>query len=810
MRRSLIIGTIGLPALIVLVALSGFFWLRTSLPDTTGTVQLAGIQSSVVISRDRDGVPHIRAETDADAYFALGYVHAQDRFWQMETMRRFGAGRLSEVMGKATLGADKWMRTLGLYHLAEGQVKRLDEPVRHAFEAYTRGVNGWLTNKTGLPSLEFAGFRYTPEPWRVADSLIWGKIMATRLAGNYRTEIFRSLIAKRIAPERVGELWPAYPADASVTLVGSLAGTLSNLGTDLLAGLSELPPWPSGLPKGASNVWALGPQKSDTGGAVLANDPHLGFSAPIMWYLARIETPTLKVSGATVPGVPFHILGVNSNISWGVTSAEADVEDLFVEKLSDADPSRYVVADGEAEFEVRQETIGIKGQADHILNVRSSRHGPILSDIRGDLRGLGEDGHVVALSATYLLGDDRTSGAFYALNRAENWQAFKDGLRRLQGPVLNFAYADSNGNIGYRMAGKVPVRGTGSGVVPVLGWLEDADWQGFIPFDDMPSLLNPQSSTIINANNRAVSDMYPYFISHDWAARYRAERIEQKLNSTVTISLKQVQALQNDTVSLMARDLLPKLLKMTRTEREIDKSALALLQEWDGIMARSRPEPLIFSTWMLELNKLIYGDELGDLMPGYLKLRPRFLNSVLSRRPEWCDNIKTLASEDCALLVNHALQRAIDQLKEQFGADLGEWTWGEVHRATFTHQILSRIPLLDRLGNISIASDGGNYTINRGATRVNNQQSPFAHIHGPGFRAIYDMSDIANSQFMIATGQSGNPLSQHYSDLITRWRDGKYLRFMADATTPGLQGVEKLVLHPKKPPPAKSPGEAAE
>jgi len=797
MNRFLIIGLIGFPALVVLAGLSGVFWLRTSLPDTTGTVQLTGIQSSVVIARDRDGVPHIRAETDADAYFALGYVHAQDRFWQMETMRRFGAGRLSEVMGEATLGTDKWMRALGLYRLAQDQIGTLDEPVRRALEAYARGVNGWLEHRSGLPSLEFAGFRYTPEPWRVADSLVWGKIMATRLAGNFRTEIFRSLIAKRVTPERIGELWPAYPADAPITITGSLS-------EHVLDGLSSLSPWPAGRPKGASNFWVLGPGKTDTGGAILANDPHLGFSAPIMWYLARLKTPTLNVAGATVPGVPFHILGTNGVIAWGVTSTEADMEDLFVEKLSADDPTRYVTADGDAAFESHRETIKVKGMADQNLIIRHSRHGPVLSDLRSDLRTLGEDGHVVALSATYLLPSDRTFGAFFYLNRAKDWQTFQHGLRRVQGPVLNFVYADVNGNIGYRTAGKVPVRAKGSGMVPSLGWRGDMDWQGFIPFDDMPSLFNPLPSLILNANNRVVGNDYPYFISHDWAARYRADRISQGLSTSGRISLKQVEALQNDVVSLMARDLLPRLLNMTVPEHEAEKTALTLLEKWDGSMARDRTEPLIFSTWVLELNKRIYADELGNLTSGYLKMRPRFLKSVLSRRTRWCDDITTEKTEDCALVVSQALRRTISRLTEQFGADPENWAWGKVHRATFTHRILTRIPLLNRLGDISIDSDGGNFTVNRGATRVNNQNAPFAHIHGPGYRAIYDMDDVANSRFMIATGQSGNPLSEHYSDLLTRWRDGKYVRLMDKARPPETRGAETLTLRPRSPVLAKS------
>jgi penicillin G amidase len=805
-RQSIVIGLIGVPAIVVTAALAGWFWLQTSLPRTSGSVHLDGIKAQVSIVRDENGIPHILAESDNDGYFALGYVHAQDRFWQMETMRRFGAGRLSEIMGEATLGTDKWMRTLGLYHLAEDQAEALDPPIRQALQSYADGVNSWLNTKFGLPGLEFAGFRYTPDPWKAADSLVWGKIMATRLAGNFRTEILRSLIAKRIPPERVGELWPTDPEDAPVT-VSDLPAALSE---NVLRGLASLSPWPVGHPTGASNFWAIGPEKTDTEGAFMANDPHLGFSAPIMWYLAKIKTPHLKVMGATVPGVPFHVLGTNTDIAWGVTSTQADSEDLFIEKLSSRDSSRYQKVEGDTEFDVRHEVITIKGQEDFELTVRATHHGPVISDLRADARRLGDDGHVVALSATYLQENDLTSGAFYHLNRAKNWPEFEKGLRDVDGPVLNFVYADSAGNIGFRTAGKIPLRGQGSGVVPSPGWLGRTDWQGYVPFNEMPSQFNPPAALVVNANNRVIAKDASHFITHNWAARYRAERILQRLNGDGEISLETMQSVQNDTLSLMAKDLLPKLLELASSNSDEDGPVIALLRKWNGVMARDRIAPLIFSTWVLELNKLIYGDELAELTPSYLTLRPQFLNAVLFSRPHWCDDVNTSETETCADLVTKALAITISQLTEKYGENRENWLWGNAHRATFSHQVLSRIPLLNRLADISIASDGGNYTVNRGATRVNNTKAPFAHIHGPGFRAVYDLADINRSKFMIATGQSGNPLSAHYADLLTRWRDGKYVRFASDDE--GLQAArsEKMILMPKSLSSAKSAGEVAD
>jgi len=779
MRRSILIVLIGLPVLIAAIGLGLGVWLWTSLPQHSGGAEVAGLSKSLIIRRDKAGIPYIRTDSDEDAYFALGYVHAQDRFWQMETMRRFGAGRLSEIMGEATVGTDKWMRTLGLYQLVEQQVEDLDAPVRHALLAYARGVNAWLGGKSGLHALELALFQYQPEPWKVADSLVWGKIMATRLSGNFRTEILRALIAKRIPASRVGELWPAYPADAPVSISGLDKSDVKGL----LAGLAALPPWPEGLPSGASNFWAVGRDNSSTGGAMLANDPHLGFGVPIMWYLARIETPKMQVSGATVPGVPFHILGHNKSIAWGITSAQADLEDLFIEGLSPDDPTQYLTPDGEQAFDVRKEVIKIKGKPDQTLEVQESRHGPIISGIRGDMKSLTGDDHVVALSATYLETDDLTSGAFYHLNHATDWSGFIEALQGIQGPVLNFAYGDVEGNIGFMTPGLVPIRGAGSGVVPSPGWTGETDWQGFVPFEELPQMFNPPEGRVSNANNRIVGPNYPYFISHDWAARYRVERIDQVLGEAQgKMDMKQMMALQNDSGSLMARDILPRLLNFVTSDRETDKTAISLLRKWDGVMGRGRAEPLIFSTWVLELNKAIYSDELAGLTSRYLNLRPRFLKSVLTRRSHWCDDSNTPDPEDCAAQVNLALSRAVDSLKSRYGDTPGRWKWGDQHKATFAHPVLTRVPLLNRLANLTIPSDGGDFTINRGATRPNNTAAPFAHIHGAGFRAVYDLSDLSNSRFMIATGQSGNPLSDHYSDLLLPWRDGNYLAFDADVS----------------------------
>ncbi len=760
---------IGLSTLLVLALIGIGGWLSTSLPSHPTSLMSPDLAGPVEIHRDAAAIPTIRAQTDDDAYFALGFVHAEDRFWQMELTRRFGAGRLSEILGEKTVAADKWMRTLGLYRLAEQQAQTLPKPVQNALAAYSKGVNHWLQNKTGLGAIEFAVFRYVPEPWRPADSLVWSKIMATRLSGNFHKEILRNRLAGRIGMDRMNAFWPDYPNQVTASAQSALA--------HLMARLENLSPWPVGLPEGASNQWIVGGERTQTGAPLLANDPHLGFAAPIMWYLAEIKTPTLRVSGATVPGMPFHILGHNGQLAWGITSTQADTEDLVVERLVEGQTDHYQRPVGIAPFTVREETIRIKDAAAQTFRVRSSGHGPVISDLRTDLTDVSGDASVISLNAMYLKPGDQTANALYLLNRATDWPGFRHALTYLRTPVLNVGFADTQGNIGMQVAGDIPVRASGDGSLPTQGQTGAGAWHGRVPFDQLPSVFNPSGDLILNANNPVGNIAQKPFISRDWAAPYRAQRIEQRLDDAAQLETDDMASIQLDTVSLMAREMVPALLALAKPQNDRESQALALLAGWDGDMDRGRPEPLIFSYWLRSLNETLYRDDLGRLADDLIALRPRFVLSVLRIDPVWCNNRETAPLETCASAVSESLGKTHTLLSEQYGTDMSAWRWGDAHQATFRHSIFKHIPLLNRLTDLALANSGSDYTVNRGASRVNNPKEPFAHIHGPGFRALYDLSDLSKSQFMIATGQSGNFLSPHYRDLLSDWRDGRYLQF---------------------------------
>ncbi|MBT6087121.1 MAG: penicillin acylase family protein [Rhodospirillaceae bacterium] len=768
-------------------------WLATSLPWYASTIRAGGVVEPVEILRDNNAVPHIFAKTETDAYFALGVVHAQDRFWQMEMMRRFGAGRLAEVLGENVLASDKWMRLLGLYRLAEKMVEDVPPEVRAALDAYASGVNFWLQEDFGLLAPEFALFYFTPEPWKPADSLVWGKIMASQLGGNWRAEVLRARLAAKLRPEKVRELWPAYPADGPV----SVAGLIQPDTIAALAGLDDLPPWPHGLPKGASNVWALGGTENQEGGAILANDPHLGFSAPVLWYLARIETPNYSVTGATVPGVPFTILGQAGALAWGMTSTQSDIEDLFVEKLDANEKDRYVTPDGSQAFTVRKEVIKVSGGDDVTLQVRATRHGPVISDLSPGAANLVDKDHVVALSATYLQPGDKSPAAFYRLSRAINWVSFKEALANFQAPQQNFFYASKDDLVGFTVAGLAPVRGRGEGFVPTAGWIGDTDWQGFVAADDLPNKFNPDNRRVYNANNRVAGPGYRHFLGYDWAAPYRAERILEMLRDGKGRTMGSNQAMQRDAESKMARDLLPLMLK-AKSEVPKSREALAMLWNWDSIMDRNRPEPLIFATWLLELNKVLYGDELGDDLRFYLGARPMTVHSMLTRRTHWCDDVTTDKTEDCRATLTRALEKAITGLVERFGDDIDGWRWGAVHTAHFPHPVLTHVPVVRWLADLNIETDGGSATLNRGAMRLNDPKTPFRHIHGAGYRAVYNLKDPRKSRYVIATGQSGNPLSLNYRHFLKSWSHGQFIPLGQTHNTLKNQSEARTMIEPAK------------
>ena len=794
-RRVLVVALalLTLLALIPALGAGGFLlWMRQQTPAYEGSVTVPGLDRPVEIRRDRHAIPHIIAANERDAYFALGYVHAQDRLWQMETMRRGGAGRLSELVGTRfgdwALRLDRSMRTLGVYRRAEAIYEDMPPDVRGAFESYAAGVNAWLETRQQALPIEFQLLRHTPEPWRPADSIVWGKLMALQLSGNMYDELFRARALQGLSPQQVQDLFPADPPGAPATLAAELRGM------DLTRALAALPELGFDT---ASNEWALTGARTTTGKPIIANDPHLGLEAPILWYLARIDTPDHGVAGATIPGVPLTILGHNRNVAWGFTTTHSDTQDLFIEKIDPQDPSRYLTPDGPRPFDSRIETIKVAGQPDETLTVRETRHGPVLT--APELAGVAPEGHVLALAFPGLTAQDTSPEALYRLNHAADAAAVREALFLHVAPQQNVVYADTGGTVGFLSPALVPVRRSGDGRVPVPGWTGEHDWVGYIPFEALPQATDPPSGQFVNANNAVVGPGYPYLLGTDWPDPARARRIEQMLEQG-RFSVEEVAAQQLDTLSLPARDLLSLMLPLMETFPPDGKpmaAALGRLKNWDGRMDRGRPEPLIFEWWQRELVRTLFADKLGTLFLPYWDLRPRTVRHVLTEAPHWCDDSTTPAREGCAEAVAGALASALAQIERRHGPDMASWRWGNEHKADLTHRLLGRIPLLERLFDLTIETDGGAFTVNRGTTRVRDPQTPFAHLHGAGLRAVYDLSDLDNSRFMIATGQSGNPFSPHWGDLVRAWRDGGTLRLSGDRAALDADGARLLTLVPR-------------
>lgn len=775
--------------LFILVATGAFTIVAyRSLPALEGNVILPGLQKPVQIERDDRGFVTIKASSQQDAYMALGFVHAQDRLWQMEEMRLIGAGRLGEVLGPLGIQIDKFIRTFDLYGKAKAQQEHLLPGARRAVEAYTRGVNAFLQTRDRPLPPEFQALFHTPEPWTETDSLVWGQLMSFTLSGNWRSERRRERWSRFLTPEMLQDILPNPSAEDPITLSHAAQSLLDNALDNPLKSAS------------ASNAWILSGDHTETGYPVLANDPHLGFSAPNLWYFVRIEAPGLSVTGVTVPGVPFHILGHTDRIAWGMTTTYADTQDLFVETLGDDaghdgghDDSRhydgrhYDTVEGSKAVHIREELIKNRFGDDLKLIVRETRNGPLISDLWPESENWGNT--AIALSFAAHKQPDTTPNALYLLNRAQNQQDFIEAAKQYRAPIQNLHYADRDGVIGLIAAGAIPIRKGGNGLLPANGASGTHDWIGFIPFEGLPQQFNPTTGWIRNANNQIVSDEYPYLISRDHQSGHRARRLDElwkssnegTRNEKTLHGIEDSLAWQLDTVSTSARKVLPTLLiylKDVDTERA--KSVTKILQDWDGSMNFEGPAPLIYATWSTDLARRLgvlgfKAQALEETAPRSWRDRDGFILNALSN-PVWCgaqDDPAGEISDPCAERVLASFDETLKSLQNVYGDAIEHWSWQHAHKAQFDHRIFGKIPVLNRFFSREIATVGDDNTLNRGLS-TSDQDGGFRHIHGSGYRAVYDLSNLDASRFSLAIGQSGHFLSPHYDDLMQDWASGSY------------------------------------
>jgi len=788
MRLAIAIGlgllkvTGGIAIGIAMLLVGTWLHVQGSLPAYSGRLEAKGLKAPVEIVRDANAVPHIIAGSLEDAAFGLGFVHAQDRFWQMELMRRLGQGRLAELVpprlvGQGLIESDRTMRGLGVYRRAAESVAALSPATRATVEAYAAGVNAWLADEDQQFGLELtlvkllAGGDYRPEPWQPADSLVWAKIMALGLDGNWRGELLRLRLAAKIGVDATQSLLNSRGESADATLQLALQAMRD-------APLDRL--WRetgnhATTRREASNEWVLSGARTLSGKPLLANDPHLGLSFPGTWYLARLVGPGFDIRGATSPGSPGVVLGHNGTIAWGFTTTGLDSQDLFIERVDPTNPARYIAPEGARPFAVRDETIRVRWGEPVTLKVRETRHGPVIDDFIRRADGLAPAQHVLALQATALDGADTSLEGFLFLGLARNWEDFQAAARRIVSPMQNIVYADTGGNIGLVSPARVPIRRQGDGSVPVPGWTGDHDWAGFVPFEELPRLYNPPGGLIVNANARLVPDGYRHLIASDWAEPWRQRRADRLLREIQRHPVYGMIAAQADNLSTDAAELLPLLLAPAARSVRAAR-ALTLLGNWNGFMLAGRPEPMIYAVWLRELQRGLIADELGeDLFLDVAGPNVGSILRILREQRGWCDDGTTREQETCDDIIARSLDRALDWITRRHGPDMDRWQWGDEHRAAHRHPLFDAIPLLRELASVRFPSDGGAHTLNRASYSLRGERGPFEATHGAGYRAVYDLDNPDGSRFGIPLGQSGNLASPWARHFVAGWRTLSYI-----------------------------------
>lgn len=801
MARKVLIIVLAILGVLALALAGAFLFLRSSAATATdGALELAGLQSEVTVQRDENGIPHIYADNAHDLFFAQGYVQAQDRLFQMDFQRRVGLGRLSEVLGEATLETDQFLRTLGTGRAAAEDLNVLDGETLAHLQAYADGVNAFIaTNPDKLP-IEFRVLGYAPEPWQPLHSLVWGKMMAWSLGGNWENELMNAQIIEALGADKAAELLTGYPADGPFIIppeVKSFAG-LGQFDMDQVWAVKRL--LKSADPGVGSNNWVVAGSRTTTGLPLLANDPHLGMQIPSVWYANGLHGGGFDVVGVVFPGVPGVVIGHNNRIAWGVTNVGPDVQDLFIEKINPDNPNQYEFQGQWQDMQVIEETIAVKGRTEPVIQtVRITRHGPIMNDVSG---AMGEDSQPLAMQWTALQATP-LSQAILRIDQAQNWEQFRRALQDFATPAQNFVYADVDGNIGYQMPGWVPIRAQGDGTVPVPGWTGEYEWTGTIPYEELPFVYNPAVGYVATANNQVVPDSYPYLITTDWAAPYRAQRIVELIESKPQLSPEDFAVIQGDIHPIPTNIFVPLLSKIDASggSQAVQKSLAALLA-WDRRMTADAAEPLIFEMYQQMLIRETVGDEISaaggeelaaDFLSGFRNISTQTVQR-LAGQPDspWWDDVRTAAVESQTEIVARALSLAVADLQTRFGDDPARWRWGDAHWTNFDHLVFASVSPLDAIFNRSIAAQGSGFSVNAAGA----DYEDFSMNSGASFRQIIDLSNLAGSRFIYTTGQSGDVFSPHYADMVKPWQAVQYIPLRFDRADVDGAAQETLLLRP--------------
>ncbi len=802
------------------LAIALVYWLASrSLPDYTDDVAVRGVSAPVEIVRDNANVPHIFGNADKDVYFGLGYAHAQDRLWQMITLRRTAQGRLSEIFGAATLNTDTLLRRFDLYALSVQSVETLAPKTRSALEAYAAGVNARLdqinSESLGRGAPEMLLFNAPVAPWRPADSVAIAKLLGLQLSGHLDAEVKRARTSLALTnPDRLRDILPDAPGTGIAALpeYATLFPGLPRFSANVPLDPTPLSPFKPTELAGASNAWAAAPSRSASGGTLLANDPHLGFTAPSVWYLARLELRSGGVIGGTVPGMPAVLTGRSDRLGWGLTSAYVDDQDVYIEQINPDNPRQYRTPDGFKEFRTRASIITVKDADPVTLTLRWTDNGPVLPGSHYNLASITPAGHVATVNWTVLSGRDTSLAAALNLMEAGTIAEALTATRDHIAPAQNLTLVDRQ-QIAMKTIGAIPRRDAGhqsQGRLPTPGWIAENRWQGVMPYTANPAFIAPRGGILGNTNNKTVDRPFPNHVSYLWGDTQRVQRWQRLMQNRQVHTRDSFIEAQLDTVSFTARSLLPLIgaeLWFTGeaapdgTPERQRQRALTLLAGWSGEMNEHLPEPLIYAAWLRRLQARLIQDELGPLADEFTHVEPLFIERVfrdVDGAGAWCDVLQSAPVETCSEMARLALDDALIWINETWGPQLESLRWGDAHQATQDHPVLGSVPVLRYFVNIRQSTSGGDNTLLRGRTK-GSDPNPFQNVHGAGYRGVYDFADPNSSVFVTSTGQSGHFLSRHYDDLAQLWRRGEYIPMSLDTDLARAASVGVTNLLPATP-----------
>lgn len=768
-QAGLLTGAVGAGVVAGAVALLWHRLARRPLPQVKGTIEVGELRGKVRVRRDRWGVPHVEAELREDLHFAQGFCHAQDRLWQMDFYRRVVEGRVSEMAGEEGLAVDRLMRTLGIRRIAEREETELDPELRAQLERFCAGVNAGARQARALP-FELQVLRQGFQPWRPVDILSLGKLLAFGLSTNWERELLRADMVRELGPELAARLDTVYPADNPVVTQQLEAWT--GEGMPLVEQIDRVRR-SLGLAAEASgsNNWAVSGARSKTGSPLVAGDPHLPPSMPGIWYEIELRHGDRFVRGASMPGMPGVYMGQGNDVGWTFTNVMADIQDLFVERI---EGEKYLFEDEWRPLEITREEIVVKGREEPVgLEVRRTHHGPIVNEAL-----CADEGEPLALAWQTLAEPTAFAGMFELLEVASGPEL----VAKLEGhtsPASNLIWADRHGSIGYKLVGRLPLRRGGCPDLPKPGWTGEFEWEGTIPYAELPEVVDPESGYLVTANNRIVGDEYPHHITSEWLDGFRAKRIVQLLEETEKHDLGSFEAMQVDNLSLPGIQAAARLSRLhPRGQRE--RSAIERLRSWDGHLDRETIAGTIYQAFLLRLAREVARAAIGDrdLCERWLDRADNGFTPHITSPWRWHSHLMALWEEGDEELIGRsweglvleALAGALDDLTDRFGPDPGEWRWGRVHEMKFPHPLGDANPLFDRLLNRRLRAGGAQETVSQIAYDPND---PYNAVWAPSWRMVADPADPDRSRWQMFTGQSGHPASPHYDDLQDDWLEGR-------------------------------------